>query len=137
MNCNWKTPQGLLKALSYVYKFTLDPTPLDPCPKFDGLSMSWKNERVFLNPPYDKKQLPKFIEKSIHEDVQLLVALLPAKTDTKWFHCMMNSKKFTFVFLSGRLSFGDKNGRAPFPSMIAVRENDERKKVQRLGIPHP
>jgi hypothetical protein len=45
------------------------------------------------------------------------VALLPARTDTKWFHT--NILPYARLeFIKGRLHFND-NGPAPFPSMLA------------------
>lgn len=118
MNCEWPTPQGLYKGLDYVFSFTLDPCPIGGSK--DGLEIDWTGHRVFLNPPYDRRQLPLFCKKAIDSDASVIVALLPAKTDTKWFHGMQNSKKFLFIFLSGRLSYGDRPGRAPFGSMLAI-----------------
>ena len=44
--------------------------------------------------------------------------LLPARTDTKWFH-MLNNLLFTrIVFIQGRLKFGNSKNSAPFPSML-------------------
>ena len=50
--------------------------------------------------------------------------LLPARTDTKWFHdwCLPYGK---IEFLRGRLKFGGCDNPAPFPSMIVVFEDDK------------
>jgi hypothetical protein len=45
-----------------------------------------------------------------------VILLLPARTDTKWFHnyCIGHE----IEFLKGRLKFGNATNSAPFPSMI-------------------
>jgi hypothetical protein len=45
-----------------------------------------------------------------------VILLLPARTDTKWFHnyCIEHE----IEFLKGRLKFGNAINSAPFPSMI-------------------
>lgn len=51
-------------------------------------------------------------------DGNVVVMLLPARTDTRWFHEYIYNKAET-RFIKGRLKFGGKNA-APFPSMIVV-----------------
>ena len=48
--------------------------------------------------------------------------LLPARTDTKWFHqfCLDKERVSVVCFVKGRLKFGDQTNSAPFPSMIIV-----------------
>ncbi|MGE5634423.1 MAG: hypothetical protein ACM3VV_04275, partial [Deltaproteobacteria bacterium] len=57
----------------------------------------------------------------------VVVMLLPARTDTKWFHqYIYDSTKHKFrdhvdvLFLKGRLKFGNSKNSAPFPSMIVI-----------------
>ena len=47
-----------------------------------------------------------------------MVCLLPARTDTRWWHdyCV----KGEVMFLKGRLKFGDADNSAPFPSALVV-----------------
>ena len=45
--------------------------------------------------------------------------LLPARTDTRWFHDYIN-KKAEIRFIKGRLKFGGSNNNAPFPSMVVI-----------------
>ena len=45
--------------------------------------------------------------------------LLPARTDTKWFHDYIYQKA-EIRFVKGRLKFGDSKNAAPFPSMVCV-----------------
>ena len=48
--------------------------------------------------------------------------LLPARTDTKWFHqfCMDANVVSEVCFVKGRLKFGDQTNSAPFPSMVVT-----------------
>ncbi len=45
--------------------------------------------------------------------------LLPARTDTKWFHKYVLNKA-EIRFIKGRLKFGDGSNSAPFPSMVVI-----------------
>ena len=88
----WATPQDLFDKLNEEFHFTLDPCSTDEnakCDKHytikdDGLSKSWDGERVFCNPPYGR-EIGKWVRKAA-ESKALTVMLLPARTDTKWFH---------------------------------------------------
>lgn len=48
-----------------------------------------------------------------------IVMLLPARTDTKWFHEYIYGKA-EIRFVKGRLKFGGAKDAAPFPSMVVV-----------------
>ena len=50
----------------------------------------------------------------------LVVALLPARTDTEWFHMYIYNKAKEIRFIKGRLKFGGCANPAPFPSMVVV-----------------
>ena len=118
----WETPQNVFDALDKQFHFTLDPCATKEnakCKKYytkedDGLSKNWNGEMVFMNPPYGR-EIGKWVKK-LSENRG--VALLPARTDTKWFHKYIY-KKAEIWFIEGRLRFGGK-GPAPFPSMIVI-----------------
>ena len=127
----WATPQWLFDELTKTYGFTLDPASTDEnakCSKHftledDGLSKDWQGERVFINPPYSK--CFDWVKKA-HEEGQKyntkVAMLLPARTDTKWFHqfCMDKKVVSEICFIKGRLKFGEQTNSAPFPSMIVI-----------------
>ena len=77
--------------------------------------------RAFVNPPYGR-EISKWVEKSFregHKDNTLVVMLIPARTDTKYFHdYILHRAEIRFV--SGRLKFGDGSNSAPFPSMVVI-----------------
>ena len=124
----WETPQELFDKLNSIYHFNLDPASTDENAKCslhftrqdDGLSKNWGGYRVFCNPPYGRG-IGKWVQKAWEESQKpgtLAVMLLPARTDTRWFHdyCMKGSVKF----IRGRLKFGKSRNSAPFPSMIVI-----------------
>ena len=127
----WSTPQGLFEQLNDEFNFTLDPcaTPENAkCAKFytredDGLSKSWAGERVFMNCPYGR-EASNWIAKAYFESqyAEVIVGLLPARTDVKWFHDFILTKA-EIRFLKGRLKFVGSNGKASsatFPSIVVI-----------------
>jgi site-specific DNA-methyltransferase (adenine-specific) len=124
----WSTPQALYDSLNAQYGFTIDACASadnHKCARYytkqdDGLSKSWAGERVFMNPPYGR-EVGRWVKKA-SEEIALTVALLPARTDTVWFHkfCLHRPLKF----LKGRLTFAGAANPAPFPSMVVVFQND-------------
>jgi len=118
---NWSTPKDLILKLEKEFgQFTFDPCPLRGENSEDGLKMDWKG-LVFLNPPYSN--IKEWIEKALFHfnrgDCKVIIILLPARTDTKWFHELVY-KKIETRFLKGRLKFGDSKNSAPFPSMLLI-----------------
>ena len=124
----WPTPRAFFARLDRRYHFTLDPcaTPENAtCPTYftkedDGLKQDWGAHRVFCNPPYGRTVGPwarKCVEAS--QRGALVVLLVPARTDTKWFHDWVQGKA-QIKFMRGRLRFGEADSCAPFPSMLAT-----------------
>jgi site-specific DNA-methyltransferase (adenine-specific) len=123
----WATPQDLFDKLNEEFNFTLDPCA-EPstakCKKFytkedDGLSKDWSRERVFCNPPYGR-EIGTWVKKCYEENTEVTVMLIPARTDTSYFHDYIYGKA-TIRFLRGRVKFvGEVKGSAPFPSMIVI-----------------
>jgi site-specific DNA-methyltransferase (adenine-specific) len=112
----WATPRDLYATLDAEFGFDFDPCPLD-CPvEFDGLAESWSGRRVFCNPPYGAG-VDRWLRKA--REATLAVYLLPARTDTAWWHkYAMHADEIRF--LRGRLRFGGATASAPFPSVILV-----------------
>lgn len=76
---------------------------------------------MFCNPPYGKK-LKDWVAKCYHEghkDNTLVVMLIPARTDTKYFHDYIQHRA-EVRFIRGRLKFGGAENGAPFPSMVVI-----------------
>ena len=92
----WATPQKWFDYLNLEFDFTLDPCCLPEtakCKKFytpndDGLAQSWRDERVFMNPPYGR-EIGKWMKKAHDEALNnsaLVVCFVPARVDTEWWH---------------------------------------------------
>ena len=136
----WATPQDFFDKYDAVYHFNLDPACTHANAKCeqhytraeDGLSKSWVGCRVWLNPPYGR-EIGKWVQKAYEESLKpdtTVVCLLPARTDTKWFHDYCTKGEITFV--RGRLKFINRNlpsyredgkfrkSAAPFPSMVVI-----------------
>lgn len=125
----WETPQDLYDELDTEFDFVLDPCATEENAKADlyftkeqdGLQRNWHRfKRVFVNPPYGRG-IANWVQKGYEEAEKgaTVVMLLPARTDTRWFHdyCM---KAKEIRFLKGRLKFGGATNSAPFPSMVVV-----------------
>jgi site-specific DNA-methyltransferase (adenine-specific) len=125
----WATPQDFFDKLNDEFHFDLDPcaTPDNAkCPIFftkeeDGLSKDWAGYRVFCNPPYGRA-IAAWVKKCYEESQKpdtLVVMLIPARTDTSYFHDYIYHKA-ELRFIRGRLKFGGSQQGAPFPSMVVI-----------------
>jgi site-specific DNA-methyltransferase (adenine-specific) len=119
----WRTPEDLFRALDQEFAFTLDPCPARApseagLPLFgtDGLSISWAGERIFCNPPYGRG-IGRWLAKA--REAELAVFLLPARTDTRWWH-EHSPRASEIRFLRGRLRFEGAKAGAPFPSVLLI-----------------
>ena len=126
----WETPQNFFDKLAEVYKFATDVCATAEnakCANFytkedDGLSKDWTGV-CWMNPPYgrDIKYWVKKAYESARDNGAPVVCLLPARTDTSWWHdFVLPHGKVTFV--RGRLRFGGATNSAPFPSAVVVFE---------------
>lgn len=112
---HWATPEHLYAALDREFHFDLDPCPLGGG-SADGLTLSWQGKRVYCNPPYGRG-VGEWLAKA--REAEVAVYLLPARTDTKWWH-EYAMKADEIRFLRGRLRFGTAKAGAPFPSVVLV-----------------
>ncbi len=123
----WATPQDFFDKLNFIYSFTLDPCSTKDnakCSHFfteqdNGLNQDWAGHRVFMNPPYGRT-IGQWMKKAYEESLKgaLVVCLVPARTDTAWWHNF--AIKGDIEFLRGRLKFGNAKNSAPFPSAVVV-----------------
>ena len=134
----WETPQDLFNALHDEFVFRLDAAASagnTKCEHYysrddpDALTADWRAfaGSVWLNPPYS--QCEDFIAKAHSESLRgvTTVALLPSRTDTRWWHDYvwdrdrhMPRNGVEVRFIRGRLRFVGAKSSAPFPSVIAV-----------------
>lgn len=126
----WETPQEFFDKLNEEFHFTLDPCALPTnakcehyfTPTDNGLIQNWEGEKVFCNPPYGRA-IYNWVRKCSEEARKkntTVVALIPARTDTRYFHEFIYHKAKEIRFIRGRLKFGGSKNSAPFPSMVVI-----------------
>lgn len=122
----WATPQAFFDKYHDQFGFTLDVCALPEnakCDRYftpadDGLAQPWTGV-CWMNPPYGRG-IGAWVRKA-YESSQTgatVVCLLPARTDTKWWHDYCQRGQVEFI--RGRLKFGDAKNSAPFPSAVVV-----------------
>ena len=126
-NHEWETPLSFFAALNEKFNFTLDVCALPEnakCDKYftpeeDGLIQRWEGV-CWTNPPYGR-EIKKWMRKAETESRNhgaTVVCLVPARTDTAWWHDI--ALKGDIEFIRGRLKFGNSKNSAPFPSAIVI-----------------
>ena len=132
----WETPPEIYDPLHEEFNFELDPCASflnHKCNLFftadiidDGLRQPWASraKSVFMNPPYGR-EIGKWVAKASAEATKgaLVVCLLPARTDTSWWHNYVMPYASEIRFLRGRVKFireDGKTGPAPFPSAVVI-----------------
>ena len=127
---NWSTPQDFFDKLNDEFHFTLDVCADEnnhKCEHYytkeiDGLRRPWIGT-IWCNPPYGRK-IGEWVRRAYifsHISSTTVVMLLPARTDTRWFHDYIYNKSNTEIrFIKGRLKFGGCKNSAPFPSMVVI-----------------
>ena len=136
----WTTPINFYNELNKEFNFTLDPCCTKEnalCQKYytkedNGLVKDWSNEIVFMNPPYDRN-LHTWIRKAYLESLNnaIVVCLIPARTETQYWHDFIFPYALKILFIKGRLRFGGSKHNAPFPSAIIV---FEKRKIPTIQI---
>jgi phage N-6-adenine-methyltransferase len=135
----WSTPKDFFKELNDMYSFGLDAAALQSsalCEKWygpdhpnnlrrDAFDWEWHKDcdgkPIFLNPPYGRT-IGLWLRKA-NEEAQkgaVVVALVPSRTDTKWWHDYVIQHRVAFI--KGRLKFGNQKNPAPFPSAVVHME---------------
>lgn len=124
----WDTPQELYDRWDRLFCFDLDACADETnakCQRFysvevDGLAQEWAPRRVWLNPPYGRS-IGRWMAKAKEAAARgaLVVALVPARTDTRWWHDHVVGAAH-IIYLQGRVRFGTATSGAPFPSAIVI-----------------
>lgn len=131
----WCTPKDFFDKLDAEFHFTLDPCCSEKsakCAKFftpkeGGLTQDWSGETAFVNPPYGR-EISMWVRKAQREGQKpntTVVVLIPARTDTSYWHDYIFPFAKDIRYIRGRLHFTDEDGRpapagAPFPSAVIV-----------------
>lgn len=123
---DWETPFELFDALNAEFNFTTDVCATSEntkckrwfTPEVDGLKQKWDGV-CWMNPPF-RTMLP-WIKKALAESQEngaTVVCLLPARTNTNWWHdyCMRGEIRF----LRGRPKFNGAKHGLPQPLAIVI-----------------
>lgn len=124
---DWETPRDLFERLDAFWHFDLDAAASDEnhlCPDYftketDGLEQSWSGRRVWLNPPYGR-QMADWMRKAYEETRDgrtLVIGLVPARTDTRWYHDFIQGRAAEVKFIRGRLKYTLGGGRPKFSAL--------------------
>lgn len=130
----WLTPKTIIGLVLSTFQGPID---LDPCSEVpapgqpynvpalrrftaadDGLVHPWLAGTVWMNPPYGRaigEWVWNLVDEYFHTHFASAIALLPARTDTKWWQFI---RDYPVCFVRGRLHFVGGSGPAPFPSAI-------------------
>lgn len=125
---DWATPPSVFDPLNAEFGFTLDVCASTENTKVewffdeqaDALNLPWGNGVCWMNPPYGR-DLGRWVQKA-YESSQggaTVVCLVPARTDTAWWHDWVEGKAET-RFVRGRIKFNGALKDAPFPSVVLV-----------------
>jgi phage N-6-adenine-methyltransferase len=125
---DWETPQGFFDAVDRIFHFDLDvcATHINAkCERYftkmeNGLLQTWSGI-CWMNPPYGR-EISRWVQKAYESALNpgtVVVCLLPARTDTRWWHDYVIANAQSVEFIKGRLRFSGK-GPAPFPSALVV-----------------
>ena len=124
---DWATPQDFFDKLNREFKFETDVCASAcnaKCATFfdierNGLLQDWRGT-CWMNPPYGRgiDAWMKKAYESARVNGATVVCLVPARTDTKWWHSF--AAKGEVFFVPGRLKFGNAKANAPFPCAVVV-----------------
>jgi phage N-6-adenine-methyltransferase len=138
---DWPTPQAFFDARHAEFGFVVDACAsstnrkagvyygldhADP-DRRDGLAGDWAADAarlggaIWLNPPYGRA-MGAWMAKAAAAAAAgaTVVALVPARTDTAWFHDHVLACGAEVRHVRGRLKFGEATSSAPFASLVVV-----------------
>ena len=122
----WRTPLDLFAVLHQRHQFTLDAAatrrnallPNYFTRKTNGLTQDWSPYRVWCNPPYGR-DIGKWTAKAAASGAYA-VLLVPARTDTAWWHDDVVARETQIGYVRGRIKFQSALAGAPFPSALIL-----------------
>src|SRR5690606_37002574 len=140
-SAHWCTPEEVLNLVYTVGDIALDPCSNDHSivvskrfntpEQENGLALEWSaiaqeagGGLVFVNPPYGR-EISKWVKKCVIESARgaEIIALVGARTETKWFQEWIFPTAQSVCFWKGRITFIDGTGQgrvnpAFFPSAL-------------------
>jgi phage N-6-adenine-methyltransferase len=130
---DYETPKSFFDEINKEFDFDIDVAASNDNYKVNKYYTLYENAlnkkwigNVWCNPPYGR-QIKLWTKKANNEikikNSNLIVMLLPSRTDTRWFHedCIQHEIRF----IKGRLKFGNSKDNAPFPSMLVIMKNKD------------
>ena len=124
-NHEWYTPSEIIEAARMVMGgIDLDPASakianltVQATRYFDtdddGLAQAWRG-RIYLNPPYDRGLVDRFVEKLLGEPIDQAIVLVNNGTETAWGQRLFTAATAA-CFPSGRIRFLLPDGRSGAP----------------------
>lgn len=111
---DWRTPKDLynyfIKKNGFLDLFSYKMEE-------NQFEILYKKSKLYINPPFSKlKDIPIYIYKLLEFENEI-VLLMPARTDTKYFHELLKFNPKIY-FIKGRLHFNDSKNTAPFPTIL-------------------
>ncbi len=125
----WITPRSEFEPLQNEFQLQVDAAASSDNAmleqfwdeKLDAFKQDWRGLRVWCNPPYTRDKIYKWVKQCATGGAEIVVALLPARTDTRWFHDFIYQKPCVEIrFRKGRIKFSGMNSAGKFPSMIVI-----------------
>lgn len=135
---DWETPPWLFDRLHEEFRFDVDAAAQDHnaklptywTPETDGLRQSWAGRRVFCNPPYLGGRKVHWVAKAAEEariagGCEVAVLVIPADTESFWWHDVVMAEAHEIRFVRRRIHFllGGKrvpHGRPVFNSAVVI-----------------
>ena len=125
---NWRTPVWFFQQLHKEFGFEIDLCASAENAQLavfytkdqDSLKQVWRGV-CWMNPPYGRKATGGWVRKayiSAKRNKATIVCLIPARTDTRWWH--KYCAKAEVRFIRGRLKFNGSKNAAPFPSALVI-----------------
>lgn len=127
------TPKKLFKDIDSEFHLNFDPARPAIVGDYNenALVKPWvikkhpkKKLRIYLNPPYDRKLMERFIKKTcvlfVQKRVEIAVFLLPLRATAMRYLINHFHKKVEFRLLEDRVIFGKETLGAPFDSVVAI-----------------
>lgn len=126
----WETPSEIFDPLNEEFHFDLDVCATKENAKVyhyyaDAFHWPWSGV-CWMNPPYERGPdgIIRWMEKAywaVRErgEANVVVCLVPARTDTKWWH-EYAMRATEIRLLRGRIKFVGAPSSAPFPSAIII-----------------
>lgn len=126
----WETPRDFFNKLDAEFHFDLDVCATAEnakCKEYfteeqNGLSQEWRGT-CYMNPPYGKV-ISLWMKKAYESSLEgaTVVCLVPARTDTRWWHTYVIPHAKEVRFIQGRIKFVGAKNTAPFLSAVVIYE---------------